>query len=354
MLNSGGVVIGSYLGGKAYDHYNPYVSLLAGIAVSCLTLLAMVLHHGWPAFALELLFLGLGSGWNSTLISAFGTSIHRYDGRYVFNMLYFVQNLGIVIGTAMVGFVYSISITLLFTITLVFYAFFGVVALIYYRPIQQRRLATPELAQISASKTVLPRPNRQLLIILMAALMLVWLMYQQWMSNLSVYMTSLHIPLRDYSFLWTLNATLIVLIQALINRLGQRIKGPFTQIIFGIFFVALSFVVLIFAKDYAHFTLAMIVLTIGEATAFPAIPALINSLSPSEAKGKYQGLANAWGAIGRAIGPLFGGVVIELSSYSSLFTLAALAVLGVWLSLVLGNHFLSPTLTYYDRQGTGK
>ena len=154
-------------------------------------------------------------------------------------------------------------------------------------------------------------------------------MYEQWVSNLSVYMTGMVIPMRDYSLLWTLNAGLIVVFQAIINWLSNFFSNLYLQVYAGIFFVALSFFTLIFAKDYAHFVVAMVILTLGEATAFPAIPAIVNSLTPHAVKGKYQGMANAWASVGKAFGPLFGGLVIDHGSYTLLFILAAVANLMI-------------------------
>lgn len=84
-----------------------------------------MLNHGWPAFPIALIFLGLASGWTLTMVNSLGTTIHSRDGRYIFNMLYFAQNLGVVLGTALVGFVYSTSVTLLFAIAFTIRLFYG-------------------------------------------------------------------------------------------------------------------------------------------------------------------------------------------------------------------------------------
>jgi len=135
--------------------------------------------------------------------------------------------------------------------------------------------------------------------------------------------------MKDYSLLWTLNAGLIVVFQALINWFSHYFSNLYLQVYAGIFFVAISFVTLIFAKDYLHFVIAMVILTMGEATAFPAIPAIVNNLTPTAVKGKYQGMANAWASVGKAVGPLFGGIVIDHSSYTLLFIIAAVANLAI-------------------------
>lgn len=163
------------------------------------------------------------------------------------------------------------------------------------------------------------------------ALLVFWLMYQQWSSNLSVYMTGLGIPLRNYSFLWTLNAALIVVIQLFLNWFNEHVNGIriIYQILFGLVMVAISFLILITARTYPFFVIAMIALTTGEATASPAIPALVNDLTPRAIKGRYQGFVNSWGSVGRALGPLFGGLVIDWLNYRSLFIIAAIGVLAL-------------------------
>ena len=102
--------------------------------------------------------------------------------------------------------------------------------------------------------------------------------------------------------------------------------------IFGVTMFAISFVTLIFAKDYAHFVFSMVTLTIGESTAMPAIPAYVNDLSPMSSKGKYQGLTLSTSAIGRALGPLFGGLVIDRFGYIDFFIVAAI---GIFLMIVV-------------------
>ncbi len=169
------------------------------------------------------------------------------------------------------------------------------------------------------------------------ALLIFWLMYQQWSSNLSVYMTGLGIPLRNYSFLWTLNAALIVVIQLFLNWFNEHVNGIqiIYQILFGLVMVAISFLILITAHTYALFMIAMIALTTGEATASPAIPALVNDLTPREIKGRYQGFVNSWGSVGRALGPLFGGLIIDWLSYRSLFIIAAVGVFALVAVLIV-------------------
>lgn len=331
-------VLGSIIGGRLFDRLNPFYLIIGSVTLSFVTMLVLIFNYGWPAFPIALLSLGFASGWSLTMVNSLGTTIHSRDGRYIFNMLYFAQNLGIVAGTAMVGFVYSVSITLLFSIaTSLFGAFLVVILTTYHVPAVMHR----EVQTKTTHHVTLPKANRYIMGSFFFSLVIIWIMYEQWNSNLSVYMTGMGILMRDYSLLWTINAALIVVFQALLNWLANFFTNLYLQVYAGIFFVALSFVTRIFAKDYAHFVIAMVILTMGEATAFPAIPAIVNSLTPAVVKGQYQGMANAWASVGRAFGPLFGGLVIDFGSYTLLFVVAAVAnllVLGLNLVVITGNR----------------
>ncbi|MFT8685741.1 MAG: MFS transporter, partial [Lacticaseibacillus paracasei] len=112
LLNSLGSVVGSIIGGRLYDQGDPYRLALFGVGLTGLVLIGLTLWHGWPAYSIWLTLLGIGSGWNITMVNSLGTSIRSKDGRYVFTMLYFAQNVGVVVGTALVGFVYDDGFTI--------------------------------------------------------------------------------------------------------------------------------------------------------------------------------------------------------------------------------------------------
>ena len=192
-----------------------------------------------------------------------------------------------------------------------------------------------------ATTTSLPRANLWINWIFFVALCVVWTMYEQWSSNLSVFMTDQGISMTKYSLLWTLNGVLIVIIQLLLTWLNRWYNNPYAQVFIGIFTVGLSFVLLLFAKSYIWYIIAMVILTIGEATAFPTMPAIVNSLSPVEVKGKYQGILNAFSSLGKAFGPLFGGLIIGAASYHILFVICAASIFAmeviVWVIVQLNK-----------------
>ncbi|ANZ60528.1 hypothetical protein AYR61_03650 [Secundilactobacillus paracollinoides] len=349
LVNSLTGVAGSTLSGVLYDGHNPF-KLLRGAAIILLgVMVGLTLWHGWPIFPVWLAIEGFLAGWIQAQINAIGTSIHSTASKRVFNTLYLFQNLGVVIGSSMVGFLYDINVALLFAVAAVLFVIFLIILQLTFQPVNRQTTSHLETAQNVAQPSAYPRANRIMVYIGFLTLFTIWVMYQQWVSNVSVYMTHLGFALSQYSILWTINATGIVLIQMGLNLLPSHWITERMQITFGMVMFILSFIVLSFAHQYAEFVSAMILLTIGESTMFPAIPALVNQLSDGSRKGKYQGMLNALISAGRAVGPLIGGIIIEATSYTWLFRSAvALYVLLLVILLVSFAFVMHRTVNYED------
>ena len=345
--NCAGNILGSIISGRLYDKYNPYPLILWGVGLDAAVIFLMAIFHGWPEYWIWLTgFLG---GWNGTLINSIATSLRHYPGRYVFNVLYFSQNLGVVTGTLIVGYLYDYSVTLLFVIAALLFVVAFINALFNYRPIIAFHKERVAKGQSGDTQKAVPMPKRNFIMTMafFTTLGITWLMYMNWESNLSVYMVSLGIPFHLYSLLWTLNASVIVIMQGILARFPNIFKNLFHQIIFGICMFSLSFITLVFAKDFAHFALSMFILTLGESTAFPAIPAYVNDLSPKTSKGKYQGATMVASGIGRAFGPLFGGLVIDQAGYIPFFWVAAIVIALMTVMMIPIYAKLAKKLTLY-------
>lgn len=143
-------------------------------------------------------------------------------------------------------------------------------------------------------------PHRMQLILLMCLMVFaIYASYALWESVISVHMTNLGIPFRNYSLLWTLNGFMIVIGQPFVNRLFVNLKLP-VQIGIGVFIFATSFFLLVFTSQYYMFIIVMVVLTIGEMIGFPGMPAWIDALAVNGRKGKYQActtLPFPWGGL---------------------------------------------------------
>lgn len=312
------MMLGNYLGGYLFDHWSPYKTTIISALISTSAIVTLIFFHGWPIFSIMLLFVGFGDGACMTLLNSYAASIKTRSTRSIFNVLYIGQNVGIVIGTLMVGFLLKHGVTLVFIATSVFYAALMIITIIEFNVKVDRR---------APSKPVTPGAQVEtnvggMILSICGVVLAVYLAYALWESVIPVHMTNLHIPFENYSLLWTLNGLMIVIGQPFVNRIGTHFKLS-TQTYVGVFIFAASFIWLIFARDYSAFVMVMVVTTIGEMIGFPGIPAWIDSLSTPQQRGKFQGLYNLFMSCGRAVGPLIGGIVLDYASYRELFSLAA-------------------------------
>lgn len=327
-FNSITMIVGNWLGGYIYDHGRVRFFLLLSVFLQVGAVFLLIFFHGWPYFALLLVFSNFGNGISSTIVSSLATGIREKDPRYVFSMIYFMQNVGVVLGTLLVGYIIEISVNLIFIIDFAMLAVFSVIVWLFYFVPPHVLEGHRQQAKVSGDRT-----PKKAVIVIASALALYFAIdigYSQWQSNLSVYMGHLGIPVRDYSLLWTINGVIIVLVQPLINRIDEAFNTKLVHKLYlGVILFGCAFISLIFARDYPHFILSMVIVTLGEVLTFPTFPAFVANLSSFSEKGRYQGLVSAAPALGRAIGPVFGGLVIDNLSYSSLFTFTSAFVIIV-------------------------
>ncbi|KRL63261.1 MDR family MFS transporter [Lactobacillus psittaci] len=341
-------LVGSMIAGRLYDRINPYPLIVVGLACDAFVLFLLAVFPGWPEYWLWLTLAGFFAGWDGALINSMATSIKKVPSKKVFNLIYFAQNIGVVTGTLVVGYLYDFSVIFLFILAGILYTLATVNAIINYRPIvQYHKEVIKNQVKAQKVKVALPKANKLMNWGLFLTLGITWLMYMNWESNLSVYIVGLGIPFHMYSLLWTVNALIIVIVQAVLTHFEHIFKSTFQQVCFGILMFSLSFVTLVFAREFYQFLISMIVLTLGEATAFPAIPSYVNDLTPIEVKGEYQGLTIVASSAGRAIGPLIGGLIIDHFRYIPFFIFAAIVIFFCLVVLVPMHTHIKPKIKLF-------
>lgn len=310
------MMVGNYLGGWLFDHWDQYHTAVLGVTISTVAIFTLIFAHGWPWFAVLMMLNSLGDGINMTIVNSYGSLVSDHSSRYVFNYIYMAFNVGVVIGTLAVGVLLPISVVLVFTVATVFYFLLALVVVFALKVRVPLPPKTPRSREKLAS-----RSHQQALVLIWLILLnfvTIHLSYSLWESVMAVHMTNMGIPFYAYSLLWTLNGVLIIVGQPLVNKLSPYVRLS-SQIMVGILIFASSFLLLIFAQNLWAFVLDFVLLTIGEMASFAGLPAWIAQLTTVNEAGHYQGLLNIMMSIGRAIGPLYGGFVIDHGNYQELF-----------------------------------
>jgi MFS family permease len=334
MLNSAASVIGNLVGGHLFDRLGGYRAILIGIMITLSALIGLTHWHGWPHYLFFLLFIGLGSGIVFPAMYAMAGTTWKEGGRKAFNAMYVAQNIGVALGSGLGGFIASISIDYIFMANLSLYVVFLLVAVFCYREIG--KAVQPSTNVVNEAKPIRNLSHMYALLILCAGYLLCWVGYVQWQTTIATYTQQLHISLQEYSLLWTINGVLIVTLQPLLSYVLKKLSPSLKmQIIVGIFIFIGSFVIAAYAKEFTMFALAMVIITLGEILIWPAVPTVANGLAPEGREGFYQGIVNSAATGGRMLGPLYGGLMVDLFGMAVLFiTLIALCIFSIVFTLV--------------------
>lgn len=338
MLNAGATVIGNLFGGFLFDKAGGYKSILLGIGISCAALTGLTVWHDWLPYVIFLTIAGFGAGIIMPSMFAMAGAVWPEGGRRSFNAIYVAQNLGVAVGASLGGIVASYSFQLIFLANALMFFLFLFIALFGYRRIETT--ANRQSNIILESKPVKDYSMLRALLILCFGYLLCWVGYVQWQATISAYTQEINISLKQYSFLWTVNGALIVLGQPFLNRaLRSFEKNIKSQMVVGMLIFIVSFMVAAKAGGFSGFLTAMVILTIGEMLIWPAVPTIAAKLAPKGREGFYQGIVNSTATGGRMIGPVLGGLLVDLYGMSMLFTvLIILLVFAIFTTIIYDRN----------------
>ncbi|MER2106102.1 MAG: MFS transporter [Solibacillus sp.] len=326
MLNSLAAVFGNLLGGYLFDKLGGYKAILIGVLCNLAALIALTIWHDWPQYIILLTILGFSGGIVFPSIYAMAGSAWPGGGRRAFNAIFLANNVGVAIGPALAGIIADINFEYVFIANLATYFVFFLVVVTTFKRFEVDSIAPKNV--IGESTGVRDRAPFIALIILSVSLIFCWIAYSQWMATISTYTQTLNISLSQYSLLWTINGILIVAVQPLIKPLVKRWEDKIKhQLVLGLVLMAVSFGVVYFAGDFRMFAAAMVLLTLGEVFFTPVIPMIANKLAPPGRQGFYQGLVNSATTVGRMIGPLLGGFMVDVYGMQILMLLLVVILL---------------------------
>ncbi|TLS39039.1 MDR family MFS transporter [Pseudalkalibacillus caeni] len=332
MCNAAAGIAGNLIGGYLFDEIGGYRSILIGTFMVMCSAFILVFFHDLSSYIIVLIALGLGSGMTFPSMYAMAGAVWPEGGRKAFNRVYVAQNLGVALGAALGGMLASYKFELVFLGNGMMYFIFLMIVLFGFKGMEKDVHLAARKSNIFNQDTMIRNKRKfNSLLILCVGFLLCWIAYVQWQSTISAYTQEIGISLKHYSLLWTINGALIVIGQPFIaffvRKWFHTIK---TQIIAGIFLFVASLAVVANAEVFGAFVAAMIILTFGEMFVWPAVPTAAHELAPEGRAGFYQGIVNSVGTAGRMIGPLFGGILVDLYGMTALFTvLMGLVLIGV-------------------------
>ena len=319
-VNQLATMLGNWLGGILFDQWSIYYTSLVGVMINILALGLLIFLNSWPIYAFLIVLSGFSNGILTTCIYSLATRVQNKKTSSIFNMLYFTSNFGLVFGTLAVGYLLKISVSYIFTLASLTQVIFLIIVIRYFNIVNYNK---------GYSKKKVVVKGKFLIWSVLLALLLSWVVYTQWQSNLSAYMLGKGFSIKQYSFLWTLNAVLIITFQPVLTLFNDfLIKHIISRINVGLFLFAVAFFILLLNHNYFILGISMAFLTFGEILLFPGVASLVDIYAPNNESGIYQGLVQMFTAGGKALGPFIGAAIIDCFNYKVLFLCLVLIIMA--------------------------
>ncbi len=195
------------------------------------------------------------------------------------------------------------------------------------------QLSTPALTKLALGQTLKLLKQDHLFLLVMIANILINFIYAHGNSSLIQYLTRAEFPqlVSLISAMVVLNSVVIVTCQFPLLHMMQH-WPVMRRIHLGIFIMALSQLAFAFTPLhwYWGWLASMLLLSVAEAILFANMNVHLDHLAPRHLRGSYFGAAGLY-AVGTALSPVVGGLMLDYFSGAALYLLStALCLLVYW------------------------
>lgn len=307
-------LIGSMAGGAITDRFGRRRLILFGLTTSALSSLSFGLAANIRTLYFLIVIVGLLSRIAAPAYDAVMADIlpeaKRQEG---FGIVRVAFNYAWIFGTALGGLIATRSFLALFIMDAVLSV---TAALILYRFLPETKPASHTEGQKAESflRTIVGYQivlrDLAFLSFLVVGITLL-IVYQQEYSSLPVYLRDVHhIDSKNYGVMLSIAGFEVVLFQFWISR-TMRKHAPFLMMTLGAVFLIVGFGMIGFVGGIVLFTLAIIIITIGEMIFYPTSQVIAASFAPEDMRGRYMAVFGLAWSIPAMIGPAAAGVILD-------------------------------------------
>lgn len=309
------------------------------------SILAFALLTGLSAFAGRMFEPPSGA-----MIADITTGERRVEA---YGLLRIGGNLGWALGPALGGFLAALSYASLFFVAAGVLLTAGILIAVKVEethPSRQRRrdrdaterVAVPPVGPVAAERGLSSFSIAGTLAVLRDTLflryclvtLLLFTVMGQLMATFSVYAVDwAHRSKVELGTIYSLNGIMVVILQFPATRLLAPFRMT-SALIVGCLLYSIGYGMMGWGSSFALLLAAMFVVTLGEITSSPASMNLVANFSPENLRGRYMGVYGIFNSFGWSIGPLVGGVLLDLATgrpkllWSAIASLTVLAAFG--------------------------
>ncbi len=233
-------------------------------------------------------------------------------------------NLGFAIGPAIGGFLAGyFSYAWIFGLAGLIMGLGLVVILAFFKETYKQPLERVRISSVFAVAK-----NRSLAVFTFLSL-LIFVVMGQLSSTLSVYAVSFAgFSTAQYGFLLTLNGGMIVVLQYPLSRIMNHFE-PYKPIVVGAFLFGLGYLLLTWVGPYGLALLSMVIVTAGEIVFAPTSSAVVGEMASQAWRARVMAFFGMAETLGWALGPLFGGVLLDRFPNQPLVVWGSVGLLGL-------------------------
>ncbi len=308
-------MVGTSVGGALADKFGRKTIGLIGLFGSALITIPLGLTGSWGIFIIFNLltsFMGhFASPAFQALIADLLPSEKRSQG---YSAMYVIGNLAAAIGPMLGGLLATHSFILLFIVDCILSVGTGIFLIFRMpetQPQEAERVQKQNLRETFAGYGKVM--HDRVFVTLVVLIVMTMLVYMNYNTTLSVYLNRLYgISAKQFGYLLTLNAGMIVLFQFTVTRLTAKFKRSVMMFI-GTMLYAAGFSMVGLGNTYTHFLIAFAIVTVGELISSPLYQSMAAEFAPIDMRGRYMAFLNISYSFAAAAGPLAAGYVMETS-----------------------------------------
>lgn len=332
-----GGVVSSLGAGVMTDRLGRRPTLLIAQASTALTVALLGFMKDPMAIAAVAFLVGMASNASRPAVQAMMADIVRPEDRVrAFSLNYWAINLGFAISSAGAGFIAEFSYLAGFLIEAVMTMVCAVVVFVKLPESRPVRTALEKASEPDVGLGTVLRDGRFMGVVGLS--FLIALIFQQGSVGLPVAMGEAGFTPADYGLAIAVNGVLIVALQIPVTRFIEH-RDPQRLLIISALLAGYGFGLTAFAGSIGVFALTVCVWTLAEIINAPTQTGLVVRLSPTHARGRYQGMYNLSWAVASLVAPLMSGFVIDRFGAAWLWGTCAVigtfAAVGYW-SLMRG------------------
>lgn len=334
LVASGGRIVG----GEVADRVGRRPLLLGGMSLRVLAfaLMALGIHLRWTVWIIGLIFLLIrlfGAAVRPGLMAIVADVVDREQRVEAYALFRIGSNAGWAAGTAIGGFLVTVSYASLFVLTAVASLIGLILAALFIQ--ESRRTTVSERFALSRVLDV----GRDLRFLTFCAWsVLLFIVMGQFASTLAVFSTgSIGISEPQLGWLFAINGIAVVLFQWPAARLSARV-GIRWGLVLGCLGYALGYFSVGWVPSFPFLVGSMVLITLGEVTFSPTASAAVASMAAEDRVGRYMGFFGLTEALGWSLGPFLGGVLFDRMAgqpvlmWGMIASLGAVAAVGFSLS----------------------